>query len=78
MFVEPIKLDCIDLDKFSEVLTQHDIPSLDGDVDSCARDVGTVLYECTRTNSVRARAPSYDTSVSRWERLLDSNDEAQV
>ncbi|XP_071548805.1 uncharacterized protein [Panulirus ornatus] len=75
---KPIKLDSIDLDKFSDVLTQRDLPLIVGDIDSCAQNVSAVLYECVNTSRVPTRAPAHDILLGRWERLLGSNDDGQI
>lgn len=63
---------------FLELLCQHDQPVVEGDAGVAAQHVSDVLYECASASRITVASPDPDTALSRWERLLANNDEAQV
>ena len=75
---KPISFNSINQEKFKEIIAQQPPFMLTDDIHADASQLCTTLYECAQTCRMRPRERDGDPNTDRWERLLQSGDEAQV
>ena len=73
----PIQYSRIDTNLFKEVIESSDPPPFDTDVNVTANNLSTELYNITKTCKLRrAPDPPQDTAKSRWQRIMECEDDS--
>ena len=80
MVKKPVSFNDINTERFNEALCQSDVPVNDqmSSVDEYADAITNMLYECSRESVQRIRIPPVDTTIERWDRLLQDDNDARV
>ena len=75
---KPIKYSHINPRCFLENLSQYDLPSVDLEIESAVQSVSETLYDCATGSRSFTQPLQVDPTQSRWDRLLDGNNDKQV
>ena len=79
--VRPVKIENVDLEMLKQRLEECEIPNASESVDVSANRITEALYECVRKakcTQQNSRAGSGNETQSRWERMVNNKDDAEI
>ncbi len=75
---KPIKFRSIDLDHLKRQLSQHDVPELTDEMDRDIDALTNTLYKCAKDSRCNHLPSAVDSSLDRWERLMNDPNDKKV
>ena len=75
---KPIKYSHVNHHSFLDNLSQYELPSVDLETEPAIQGVSEILYECAAASRTTTQPSQVDSNLSRWNNLLNGNNDKQV